>query len=181
MRHAPSPPITFATVSKWFFIGCFIHGIRVWRLMIHMEREQISTFSGPPLPFFRWFPKATYWSIRLAWEPLFVFVLATVLGNLGVLQNIAVAFLQFSAVCLAMKNAVSWHSSWEYLRRLMDAKNMGPIVAKMLENTATENEVASVNLAAFPKSAPPEMKRSFIAHIARAVQPKDKEEEKNNG
>ena len=47
------------TFSKLFFLGALIHGIRIWRRMIHMEREQHSLYEGPPLPIFRIVPSST--------------------------------------------------------------------------------------------------------------------------
>jgi hypothetical protein len=52
------------TFSKLYFLGSFIHGLRIWRRMIHMEREKHSVYEGPPLPIFRIIP-GTFWMVRI--------------------------------------------------------------------------------------------------------------------
>jgi hypothetical protein len=159
----------FGTISQAFFIASFVHGIRVWRLMMHPEREEISTYEGPPLPFFRLIPKGrSFWFCRICLEPAFLFVLSIVLGSFFILQLSAVIFLQVSAFFLAMKQYVAWYRSWEYIRNLMDMRYSGPKVAKLADNSATEDELAQVHLATFPKNLPPDIREATVAHIARA-------------
>src|ERR1700735_3249636 len=74
-----------ATLSKLFFMGSFVHGLRVWRRMVHMDLEENSFFAGEPLFFFRWLP-FSWWVTRIAIEPAFVFVVALILANLFILQ-----------------------------------------------------------------------------------------------
>jgi hypothetical protein len=38
-------------LSKLFFLGCFIHGFRKWRLMLNLARERNSMYEGPPAVF----------------------------------------------------------------------------------------------------------------------------------
>ena len=53
------------SLSKLYFLLSFIHGIRLWRLMVHMEKEKVSTFEGPPLFFFQLLPKSSsFWATR---------------------------------------------------------------------------------------------------------------------
>jgi hypothetical protein len=65
-------------LSKLFFLGCLVHGVRKWRLMLHMERESNSVYEGPPLFFFTWLPSASFWRIRIIYEPLFLVALSIV-------------------------------------------------------------------------------------------------------
>jgi hypothetical protein len=155
------------TFSKLFFLGSFVHGLRVWRRMIHMEREQHSAYEGPPLPIFRIVP-GSFWLIRIVYEPAFVFVLSIVLENFFILQPGAAHFLMFSAVMLAMKQYVAWYMQWQFLRELMDMRNAGPIIAKIVDNSATEDELATIHLASIPKDIPEDMRRETATHIARA-------------
>lgn len=168
---APPVGIGLGTLAKWFFIGSMIHGIRIWRRMIHMESEENSRFEGPALPLFFLFPQATFWMIRTVWEPVFVFALASALGMMNILQGTATYYLQFAALCLAMKNFVSWHSCWKYFRDILDMRDASRVVAQMLDNTATERDTERIHMAGFPKDVPPEMKRSAMTHIARAISP----------
>jgi hypothetical protein len=153
--------------SKLFFVGCLIHGVRKWRLMLHMEKEQNSIYEGPALFFFALLPKATFWRVRIIYEPLFLFALSIVLPNFFILENGAANFLIFSAVFLAMKNYTGWYMHWQFLRELMDMKFAGPIIASMVENRETDDELASIHLASFPKDLNPEIRKAFVAHIAR--------------
>jgi hypothetical protein len=66
-----------------------------------------------------------------------------------------------------MKQYIAWYRAWQYLRELMDAKFLGPIIARMIENNATAEDLATVHLASFPKNLPPEIRQAALTHIAR--------------
>jgi hypothetical protein len=44
-----------------------------------------------------------------------------------------VTYLHLAAPVLAMKNFIGGYRMWEYIRKLMDARVVGPIVAKLLD------------------------------------------------
>jgi hypothetical protein len=50
----------------------------------------------------------------------------------------------------------------------MDARFAGPIIAKLVENRATEEDLATVHLASFPKNLSPDLREAAVSHIARA-------------
>jgi hypothetical protein len=154
-------------LSKLFFLGCLIHGVRKWRLMLHMERESNSVYEGPPLFFFSWLPNASFWRIRIIYEPLLLVGLSIVLPNFFILESGAANFLLISAVFLAMKNYTAWYMHWQFIRELMDMKFAGPIIAAMLENRETEEELNSIHLAGFPKDLAPDIRQAAVSHIAR--------------
>jgi hypothetical protein len=164
----PGPGLfDIGTFTNLFFLGSFIHGFRIWRRMIHPESEQFSWYEGPPLPIFRIVP-GTFWMIRILYEPVFVFITAIVLENLFVLQSGAANFLMFSAFMLAMKQYVAWYMQWQFLRELMDMRNAGPIIAKVVDNSATDDELASVHLASISKNIPEDLRKQTASFIARA-------------
>ena len=163
-------PVSFGLIgiggfSKLFFLGSLLHGIRKWNLMLHMERETNSMYEGPPLFFFIWLPKASFWKIRIIYEPLFLLVLAMVLPNFFILEPSAANFLLISAIFLAMKNWTGWYMQWQFLRELMDMRNAGPIIAAMAENRETEDELATIHLASFPKDLDPDMRKTVISGL----------------
>jgi hypothetical protein len=160
-------------LSKLFFLGCLIHGIRKWRLMLHMEREKNSVFEGPALFFFGWLPGASFWRVRIVYEPLFLIALSNVLPNLFILEPGAGSFLFISAIFLAMKNYTGWYMHWQFIRELMDMKFTGPIIARLAENTDDNDELDSIHLASFPKNLPPDIRKEAVAHLARVVSPED--------
>jgi hypothetical protein len=165
----PSGTVSLGTLSELFFLGLLVHGIRTWRRMLNMALEESSHFEGPPLPFFLLLPKGrSFWFTRIVWEPVFVFFLASFLQQSGILQSSAAFFLQFSAVMLAMKQYVVWFKAWSYLRTLLDMRYTGPIVAKLVENSASEEDLAQLHLPTFPKNLPPEIRNATARHIARA-------------
>lgn len=88
--------------------------------------------------------------------------------NFLILQASAVLYFQIAALLLAMKQYVSWFQSWAYIRNLMDMKNQGPQLLKLIENTAADDDLAQLHLASFPKNLPPETRKATVAHIARA-------------
>jgi hypothetical protein len=169
---APIGMFDIDSFAKLYFILSILHGIRIYRLMIHMENEEHSQFEGPPLPFFHLLPKSGgFWFTRIVLEPIFVFVAATVLGHMFILQSGLVTFLQFSAMALAMKNFIGWYRAWEYIRNIIDARFAGPIIAKLAADTATEADLAPIHMASFPKNVPDDIRRAAISHIARVYSP----------
>jgi hypothetical protein len=169
--HIPLPAgmIGIGTLTWAFLIAGLVHGIRIWKRMVHPEREQHSCYEGPALPFFALLPNgSSFWTTRICWEPVLVLVLSTVLGNLAVLQCSAVLYLRVAAIFLAMKQYVAWYRSWSYIRDLMDMRFAAPQIAKLVDNTATEDDLAQVHLASFPKDLPADIRRQTVAHIARA-------------
>jgi hypothetical protein len=153
------------SLSKLYFFGSFIHGIRTWWRMLHMEREENSTYEGPPLPIFRIFP-CSFWVTRIIIEPVFLFLISVVLQNFFVLQSSAAHYLAFAAIMLAMKQYVAWYRQWEFLRNLMDMRNAGPLIAKIVDNQASDDDLATIHLAS-TKNLPEDLRRDFTSHIAR--------------
>ncbi len=137
--------------------------------MIHMELEECSEFEGPPLPFFYLLPKGgSFWFTRIVLEPAFVLVTAMVLEHIYIIQSGVATYLEFAAFCLAMKNFIGWYKAWEFLRNLMDMRFAGPIVARLAENKATDEDLASIHIASFPKNLAPDIREAAVSHIARA-------------
>lgn len=154
-------------VSRLFFLAMLIHGIRKWRLMIHMQREINSYYEGPPLFFFNWLPAPSFWKTRIVYEPLFLIGLSIVLPNLFLVTSGVGDFLFVSAIFLAMKSFTGWYIQWENIRDLMDAKFAGPIISKLADNRETEDELATIHLASFPKDLPPEMRKAAVSQLAK--------------
>ena len=159
-----------ATFCRRSFVGLAIHNFRIWRRMIHMDRELNSVYEGPPLPIFRIIP-GTFWMVRILYEPVFVFALSLVLPNFFILQASAAHYLMIAAFMLAMKQYVAWYMQWQFLRGLMDMRNAGPIIAKFVDNTATDDDLATIHLASLPKDIPDDVRRDTASHIARAFSP----------
>jgi hypothetical protein len=174
-HYAPPPGLfDFGSLTKLYFLLSIVHGIRLWRRMIHMEREQHSEYEGPPLPFFALLPKGqSFWFTRIILEPCFVFLAATVLQDLFIVQSNLGAYLHFAALTLAMKNFISWFRTWEYLRKILDMRNAAPAISKLVENKATEEDLAPMHLAGFPKYLDPQIRRAAASHIARVYSPEN--------
>ena len=155
------------TLSILYFIGQAIHGPRIWRRMIQMEREQHSEFEGDALPFFKLVPFGRqFWLVRIFWEPAFVGTLGIALHLILILDRPAMVYLLITAFMLAVRNFLSWYQSWLQIRILMDAKFAGPLVAKAASGKATEKELAQVHMAGFPKSVPSDVRTAVIAQMA---------------
>jgi uncharacterized membrane protein YraQ (UPF0718 family) len=140
--------------------------------MIHPETESHSQYEGPPLPFFHLLPKSdSFWFTRIVLEPAFVFATAIVLGHMYIVTSGLATFLQFSAMGLAMKEFIGWYRSWLYIRDTMDQAFAGPIIAKLVQNKASQEDLAPLHIASFPANLPEDLRESAVAHIARAFSP----------
>jgi hypothetical protein len=172
-HYAPPPGMfDFGSLTRLYFMLCIGHGFRLWQKMLHMERELHSEYEGPPLPFFSLIPKSrSFWFTRIILEPCFVFLAATVLEDLFIVQGSLGTYLHFVALALAMKNFISWFRTWEVLRKILDMRNAAPAMARLIENKATEEDLAPMHLAGFPKNIDPQIRRAAAVHIAHVYSP----------
>lgn len=167
--RGPAGIFGLGSMTAVFFLANCIHGVRLWRRMVFMELEDISTNEGPPLPFFKFLPRGeSHWVCRVFYEPAFVWLLAGILSTFLIIQGPLVLFLRIAALCLAMKSYVAWYKNWAYVRNLMDVANAAPIVSRILSSTATEDDKARVHLASLPNNLPPDIHKAAMDRIARA-------------
>jgi hypothetical protein len=172
--HVRTPQALFdiGSFARLYLLLGFVHGVRVFSRMRHMEKEINSRYEGPPLPFFLLIPgSGSFWRVRILFEPIAVFIAASVLERFFIVQPGLAAYLHFAAFCLAMKNFIGWYRGWEFLRDVLDSRNVGPIIAKFVENTASNEELSSIHLANLPNEINPELRRATAVHIARAFSP----------
>lgn len=153
--QAPIGLIGMWGISKMFFLGCLIHGIRKWRLMLHMEREQHSLYEGPALFFFTWLPKASFWRIRIVYEPLFLIALSIVLPNFFILEPAAANFFLISGIFLAMKNYTGWYMHWQFIRERWTRASQAPS-SRPWPKTARPKRISQAFIwRASPRISPP--------------------------
>lgn len=168
LGRAPQAPIGLSDLSRLYFFLIFIHGIRLFRRMTHMHLETNSVYEGPGLPILNWLPFAkSFWTQRILIEPALIFAIAIICGNMFLFQPGLSNYLCFAAFLLAMKNYIAWYTEWEFLRKLMDMQNAGPIISRMVRNEATHEELATIHVAAFPKDLPDDIRQEAVGHIAK--------------
>ena len=129
--------IGIGLIQRTFFVALVAHGVRKFRLMLHPEREKNSYLANDHWFFFNWLPKASFWRVRIVYEPLFVVASSITLRNLFLITGGAGNFLIVSAVFLALKNYTHWYMQWEFLRGPEDIKSAGPIMAERIERQST--------------------------------------------
>jgi hypothetical protein len=174
LLNVPPAPGMFSLgdFAKVYFLISAVHGVRLWRRMIDPAREAHSEFEGPALPFFQLLPKGkSFWFVRLVYEPGLLVILGIVLSDLYIAQPDLSLYLKLAAVALLMKNFIAWFRAWEYIRKLLDMRIAGPAIAKFVDNQATEEDLAPLHLASFPKNLDPEIRQAAAAQIARAYSP----------
>jgi hypothetical protein len=160
-------------VTKAFYIGLAIHGVRKWKLMWHPEREanSYSYYSGPALPIFTYIPKMSYWRLRIVVEPCFLLLLSTILPSFYLVERAVGTYLFLAGLCLAMKNYTRWFMEWSFLRDILDAQFMGPKIAEMAQGKLDESkDMGFFHSDTFPKDLDPKIREQVltrIAHIAK--------------
>jgi hypothetical protein len=158
--------------ARLYFLLCAVHGVRLWRRMIHMEREGHSQYEGPALPFFQILPKGkSFWFVRVVLEPGFVFLAAIVLQDLFIAQSSLALYLKLAALALLMKQFIAWFRAWETMRQILDIKIAAPTMAKFAEDQASETELEPLHLASIPRNIDPDIRKATIAQIARNYSP----------
>jgi hypothetical protein len=159
----------FADFAKLYFLMLLIHSVRLARRMLKPETEMHSEYEGPALPVFAVLPKGrSFWFTRIAWEPVFVFVASIVLSDLFIVQPGLCIYLRIAAFMLAIKEITGWYRSWEFVRKILDMRNAAPALARLVDDTATEEDLAPIHLASFPRNIAPDVRREAATHIARA-------------
>jgi len=152
-----------------YFIVAMVHGFRLWRRMLNPAREQHSEYEGPALPVFQWIPRGgSFWFVRIVLEPVTVLIAAVILPDFYIVQADLSLYLKLAALALFAKNFISWFRAWEYIRKILDTRISGPIIGKLIDNEATDEELAPMHLASFPKNIDPEIRRAAAKQIARA-------------
>jgi len=53
------------------------------------------------------------------------------------------------------------------LRDVMDAQAIGPVIAAIIQNRATDEQRAEIHMAAFPKDTSPDICQRALSHLAR--------------
>jgi hypothetical protein len=168
------PPLPAGMFDLWWlvrisFLLQIVHRIRLFRLMINPSKEKFSWYEGPALPFMGLIPGSrSFWKTRTLIEPALVFAVASVLQHLFIFQSSLATFLQVSAVALFVKQSLHWYMSWQVMRDALDAANAAPLMNDFIEGRATDEEMAPVHLASFPKDTTPEIRRVAAIKVARA-------------
>jgi hypothetical protein len=148
---APAGMFGLGSFAELCFLVTFIHGIRLWRRMFDVSREEYAQYEGHALFFFSWLPKADkFWFVRIIWEPLFVLLASIVLQDLYIIQSPLSLYLKFAAMALVMKNFIGWFRDWEVRRKILDGKYLGQVFSKIADGTATQAEQQKIHIASIP-------------------------------
>jgi hypothetical protein len=140
--------------------------------MLTPSRETNSRFEGDALPFFRLIPGGgKFWLTRIVLEPIVLVLTAGVMERLFIFESGLATYCYCAALALAMKSFIGWYRAWEYIRNLMDMRFAAPIVAKLADNRATQDDLAVLHLASFPEGLAPDIREAAVAHIAHAFTP----------
>lgn len=165
---APSGLFGLGSLSSLYCLLLFLHGSRLWRRMVYMHLELYSEFEGPALPFFPLIPGGkSFWITRIFLEPIFVYLLASVMQGMGFFQSGLTTFLHLAAIMLCVKEFIVWYRNWEFIRIALDGQAVGSTMGNILQNKASRNELEAMHLASFPKDLPPKLRDSALRHFAR--------------
>jgi hypothetical protein len=157
--------------SGLYFFLSFLHGFRIWRRMIYMHLEEHSRWEGPPLPFLYLVPGSrSHWVTRIVIEPLFLFFGSILLEHAFIFQPGLATYIRVAAIALVFKNFIVWYRVWEFMRDQADMITQAPIVANLMQNKATDQDLAKIHVATFPK-APPDLRAGAASRIAQVFSP----------
>ncbi len=95
------------------------------------------------------------------------------LQDLLFIQSELTIYLRLVALALFMKSLIVRRQTFLYFRRLLDARYTAPLIAKLVENQATDEDLAPIHLASFPKNIDPEIREAAAKQIARAYSPEN--------
>ena len=168
----PVPPVGMFGIdalSKVFFLSLIVHFVRLARRVLNVNLETHSRYEGPPLPLFAILPGGSnFWRVRTVLEPCLIFLTATILQDLFIIQSGLTLYLRCAAFALAMKSCVGYFHTFGAIRDILDMANAAPVLSKLVDNKATQDDLSPLHLASFPDNVPPETRRSAAISIARA-------------
>jgi hypothetical protein len=166
---APVGMFSLGNFAELFFLLSLAHSVRLAKRMFRPETEIHSKFEGFALPCFLILPKGkSFWFVRIVWEPVSVLLLSIVLQDLFIIQPTLSLYLKFAALALMTKSFIAWFHAFEYLRNLLDTRNAAPALAKLVNDEATEEDLAPIHLCSFPKNLSPEIRQAAAVQIARS-------------
>jgi hypothetical protein len=173
--HSAPPVGMFGidALSKLFFLLLIVNAVRLYRRVLTPSKELNSRYEGPPLPFFAFLPKGdSFWRVRIVYEPVFIFLVATVLQDLFIFQPSLTLYLRCAALALLMKNWINFFRSWKVFRDVTDMANAAPVLAKLVDNKASREELVPLHIATLPDDdLSPETRRTAAIYIAQAYDP----------
>jgi hypothetical protein len=171
---APQGLFGLGSFSKLYFLLCLVHGVRLWFRVLHPEREIHSEFEGPALPLFQLFPRSNkFWFCRIILEPCVVFAAALLLRRFLIVDDGLALYLQVAAAALAVKEWIGWFNAWEVLRSIFDTQRAAQILARIIDDRASDEDLATIHLAGFPKNISSEFRKSAVGYIARVFEVKN--------
>ena len=160
------------SLAKLFFLMLIATAVRLYRRILNPASEPHSRYEGPPLPIFAFLPGSdSFWRVRIVFEPLFIFLIATILQDLFIFQSGLTLYLRCAAGALAIKNTINFFRSWKVSRDLMDSANAAPLLSRLVDNKASKDELIPLHIAALPENLTPETRRTAALYIARAYNP----------
>jgi hypothetical protein len=109
--------------------------------------------------------------VRIIYEPILIFLVATVLQDLFILQSGLTLYLRCAAGALCIKNSINFFRSWKVGRDLMDIANAAPLLSKLVENKASREELVPLHIATLPDDLSPQTRRTAAIYIAQAYDP----------
>jgi hypothetical protein len=172
--HPPAPVGLFdiGSLAKLYFILLIVHGVRLYKRVLNVQSETHSHYEGPPLPIFAAIPGGmSFWKVRIILEPALIFIAATILQDLFIFQSGLTLYLRCAALALSMKGCISFLRSWETIRDLMDMASAAPVLSKLVENKATQEDLVPMHLASLPPDLPESIRNQAAVNIARAYTP----------
>jgi hypothetical protein len=171
----PAPTIGMFGIdalAKLFFLMLIVTAVRLYRRILNPASEQHSRYEGPPLPLFSFLPGSdSFWRVRIVYEPVFIFLVATVLQDLFIFQSGLTLYLRCAAGALVAKNSINFFRSWKVGRDLMDIANASPVLSRLVDNKASREELVPLHIATLPDDLSPETRRTAALYIAQAYNP----------
>jgi hypothetical protein len=130
--HTHPALIGMGTVWILFYVLLIYHVFRVRKLMLNRDLEFDSMDDGHCLPIFRMLPKAWSWMrVRVWYEPVFICLVAFVLGVTHIVHLYVFVFMIFSAIIVQCKTVLMSYDSWTYMRNIDDKRNRAKVIQRI--------------------------------------------------
>lgn len=141
--------------------GCMYNGYRIWKLMLHPEKEKDSEFEGDPI-----LRLSDSWAKqRIVFEPLCIFGAAVVFKLLGFANLILMLCLMASAAALSLKSIITWYEGWSYVRDMLDQQSRIPIIQQISAGKPAPKSIGRFTLSAIPANTDPRAKAAIVSGL----------------
>ena len=163
--HMSAQPIGMGILTVGFWVLSGYHSVRIWRLMLHTDRESDGEDEGPPLAILGNLTDS-WMRLRIVYEPLAVAVVVVALYFLQLIAGFTALYLLIAAMALSLSCFLTWYESWEFQRDILNKIARAKQIEAITQGRRPPRTIGPCVMAAFSPQIPTSQKAFIAGQIA---------------